>query len=50
MRERGRRVQEETETVIANSRRRRPTRPLMNSSGMKTAMREKLIEIMVNPI
>jgi len=37
-------------TVTANSRNNRPTRPLMNSSGMNTATSEKLIEMMVKPI
>ena len=39
-----------TETVTANSRKRRPMMPLMNKSGMNTAISEKVIEIIVNPI
>ncbi len=37
-------------TVIANSWNRRPTIPDMNSSGMNTAISEKVIEMMVKPI
>ena len=37
-------------TVIANSRNRRPTMPPISSSGMKTAISERLMEMMVNPI
>ncbi len=36
--------------VIANSRKRRPTMPLMRRIGMNTAISERLMEIMVNPI
>ena len=39
-----------TESVTANSRNRRPTMPPMKSSGMKTAMSERLIESTVKPI
>jgi energy-coupling factor transporter transmembrane protein EcfT len=38
-----------TESVTANSRNRRPTRPPMNNSGMKTATSEILIESTVKP-
>ena len=37
-------------SVTENSRNTRPTTPLMNSSGMKAATSEMLIEITVNPI
>ncbi len=37
-------------SVTANSWNRRPINPPMNSSGMKTATREVLIEITVKPI
>ena len=39
-----------TLTVIANSRNSRPMMPPMNSSGMNTAISEKVIETMVKPI
>ena len=39
-----------TVTVTANSRNSRPTIPPINSSGMNTATREKLIDTMVKPI
>src|SRR3984957_12305575 len=39
-----------TLNVMANSRNNRPTMPVMNSSGMKTAMSEMLSEMTVNPI
>ena len=38
------------DTVIANSRNRRPTMPPMSSSGMNTATSDRLIETMVKPI
>src|ERR1700745_1436680 len=37
-------------SVSANSRNMRPTRPVMNSSGMNTAVRETVSEITVKPI
>ncbi len=37
-------------TVMANSRNSRPMMPPMNSSGMNTAISEKVIEMMVKPI
>ena len=39
-----------TVTTTANSRNRRPTMPPMKSSGMNTAISEKVIEMMVKPI
>ena len=39
-----------TDRVTANSRNRRPTMPPMSRMGMKTAMREMLMEITVKPI
>ena len=39
-----------TETVTANSRNSRPMMPLMNRSGMNTAISEKVIEMIVKPI
>ena len=39
-----------TAIVTANSRKTRPTMPPINSTGMNTAMSEKVIETMVNPI
>ena len=39
-----------TEIVTANSRKMRPTTPPMNSTGIKTATSEKVIERMVKPI
>ena len=36
--------------VTANSRNTRPTMPPINSTGMKTAISEKVIEMMVKPI
>ncbi len=39
-----------TDTVTANSRKRRPMMPPMNNSGMNTAISEKVIEMIVNPI
>src|SRR6202048_2393940 len=39
-----------TETETANSLNTRPTMPPINRTGMKTAMSENVIEIMVNPI
>jgi hypothetical protein len=38
-----------TDRVIANSRKRRPRMPLIRRIGMKTAMRERLIESTVKP-
>ena len=38
------------ESVSANSRNMRPTRPLMKRSGMKTAIRENVSEMTVKPI
>jgi hypothetical protein len=38
------------ESVMANSRKRRPTIPPIIRMGMKTAIRETLIEKTVNPI
>ena len=38
------------DNVIANSRKRRPTMPLMSRIGMKTAISDMLIDRMVNPI
>ena len=37
-------------SVIANSRKRRPTMSPMNSSGMSTAMSEIVSDTIVNPI
>jgi len=37
-------------TVTANSRNRRPIRPPINSSGIKTAVSESVIDTMVKPI
>ena len=37
-------------SVSANSRNMRPTRPVMNNSGMKTAINETVSEITVKPI
>ncbi len=37
-------------SVSANSRNMRPTRPVMNSSGMNTAISENVSEMMVKPI
>ena len=37
-------------SVSANSRNMRPTKPVMNSSGMKTAISETVSEITVKPI
>jgi hypothetical protein len=37
-------------SVSANSRNMRPTRPVMNRSGMKTAISETVSEITVKPI
>ena len=37
-------------TVTANSRNSRPIRPLISSSGMKTAVRETVIDTIVKPI
>ncbi|OIQ76289.1 hypothetical protein GALL_420310 [mine drainage metagenome] len=39
-----------TARVMANSRNSRPTTSPMNSSGMSTAMSEKVSEMMVKPI
>ena len=39
-----------TPMVTANSCRSRPRMPLMNSTGMNTAARESVMEMMVNPI
>ena len=39
-----------TARVMANSRKRRPTTSLMNSSGMSTAMSETVSDMMVKPI
>ena len=39
-----------TEIVTANSRNTRPTIPPISSTGMNTAISEKVIEMMVNPI
>ena len=39
-----------TDTVTANSRNSRPMMPPMNSSGMNTAISEKVIEMIVKPI
>ena len=39
-----------TESVTANSRKRRPTRPPMKRMGMKTAMSENVMERTVKPI
>ena len=38
------------DTVMANSRNRRPTMPPISRSGIKTAISEILIETMVKPI
>ena len=38
-----------TEIVTANSRNTRPTMPPINSTGMNTAISEKVIEMMVKP-
>ena len=40
----------ETASVMANSRKSRPTTSAMKSSGISTAMSEKVSEMMVNPI
>ena len=37
-------------SVSANSRNSRPTNPLMNNSGMNTAIRDKVSEMTVKPI
>jgi hypothetical protein len=39
-----------TDSVTANSRNRRPTIPPIMRIGMKTAIKEMLIDITVNPI
>ena len=39
-----------TESVTANERKSRPTTPPIRSRGMKTASREAVMEMMVNPI
>ena len=39
-----------TDRITANSRKRRPTIPLIIRIGMKTAISEMLIESTVNPI
>jgi len=39
-----------TESVTANSRKRRPTIPPISRMGMKTAISEMLIESTVKPI
>ncbi len=39
-----------TVTVTANSWKRRPTIPPMKSSGMNTAVSEKVMDMMVKPI
>ncbi len=39
-----------TDSVTANSRNSRPTRPLISSSGMNTATSEMLIDSTVKPI
>ncbi len=39
-----------TARVMANSRNRRPTTSAMNSSGISTAISEKVSEIRVKPI
>ena len=39
-----------TVTTTANSRNSRPMMPPMNSSGMKTAISEKVIDMIVKPI
>ncbi len=39
-----------TETVTANSRNTRPTMPPISSTGMNTAISEKVMEMMVKPI
>ena len=39
-----------TLTVTANSWNKRPTMPPISSSGMNTAINEKVIEMIVNPI
>ena len=39
-----------TASVMANSRNRRPTTSPMNSSGISTAISEKVSEMMVKPI
>ena len=39
-----------TDTVIANSRNRRPITPPIAKSGIKTAISEKVIEMIVKPI
>ena len=38
-----------TEIVTANSRNTRPTMPPISSTGMNTAISEKVIEMMVKP-
>ena len=37
-------------TVMANSRNKRPTMPPISSSGMNTAISDRLMEMMVKPI
>ena len=37
-------------TVIANSRNRRPTIPPISSNGMNTAIRDRLMDMIVKPI
>ena len=39
----------DTDSVIANSRKSRPTMPPIKRIGMNTAMSERLMEITVNP-
>ncbi len=39
-----------TDTVTANSRNSRPMMPPMKNSGMKTAISDKVIEMIVKPI
>ena len=39
-----------TAIVTANSRNTRPTMPPISSTGMNTAIRENVIEMMVKPI
>ena len=39
-----------TDTVTANSRNSLPMMPPMKSSGMKTAISEKVIDMIVKPI
>ena len=38
------------DTVMANSRSNRPTMPPINNTGMKTATKDRLMEMMVKPI